>query len=79
MPLHPIIRLSLSFFTLAQAGDGHKNLGFGFAAFRDRAVMERFCDLMSDVRISPWSQKRLCLGLAFHKTLVDVEQHFSSG
>ena len=32
--MHPLIRLTISFFLLARAGDGGKNLGFAFACFR---------------------------------------------
>lgn len=73
---HPLLRLTCSFFILGRAGDGGKNLGFAFVAFRDRRLMNRYYEIMNDTRITPWSEKRLTLSLARDRNLDEVTNHF---
>ncbi|CAD7922187.1 unnamed protein product [Amoebophrya sp. A25] len=83
--LHPIVRRLLDCFTLhpltrklgtARSAPNKKNVGYGFACFRTRAIFERWNTLMHGQRYAPWSGRAVRAGLSKFRDLSACMEHF---
>ncbi|CAD7936662.1 unnamed protein product [Amoebophrya sp. A25] len=74
--LHPLAKLSLSFFTLPRIKRAARNVGHCFACFRDRQLLDIFRELIGETRAFCAQQRALQCSFAKLRDLPDLKEYF---